>query len=242
VITVSAGHRVSPKAEHIFYVVMAVAVIAITFAGFAKTYYLGSYFHAPALSWTTRVHGAAFTAWVALLLVQSTLVAARRTHIHRTLGWMGAALGAFMCVIAIRTAIVAVHAAVLCCNAELARGFLIVPLADVVVFAVLMGSAVLYRRDPTTHKRLMLLATLAILDAATGRWPLRIIQSGAWPYAYLVILDVIIVAVVLYDTVARRRLARAYAYGVPLVIGAHVLREIIRWTPAWRSFASLLVG
>ncbi len=242
VITAPAGRRVSPRAEHTFYIVMAVAVIAITFAGFAKSYYLGSYFHAPALSLTTRVHGAAFTAWVALLLAQSTLVAVRRTDIHRTLGWIGAALGAFMCVIAVKTALMAVHAAVVCCNAELARGFLIVPLADVIVFALFVGGAVLYRRDSGTHKRLMLLATLAILDAATGRWPLRVVQSGAWPYAYLVILDVIILGVVAYDTVVHRRLARAYAYGVPLIIGAHVLREVIRWTAAWRSFASLLVG
>lgn len=221
---------------------MSVVVIAITFAGFAKSYYLGSYFHAPALPLTTKVHGAAFTAWVALLLMQSTLVASGRTEIHRKLGWIGAALAAFMCVIAIETAIMAVHAAVVCCNAELARGFLIVPLSDVVVFGVLVGSAVVYRRDPSTHKRLMLLATLAILDAATGRWPLRIIQSGVWPYAYMVILDIIILAVVAYDTVVRRQLARAYAYGVPLIIGAHVVREVIRWTPAWRSLASRVVG
>jgi hypothetical protein len=221
---------------------MSLVVIAIAFAGFAKSYYLGAYFHAPALPLITKIHGAAFTAWVSLLLVQSTLVASHRTDMHRKLGWIGAALAAFMCVITIKTAIIAVHAAVVCCNAELARGFLIVPLADVIVFGVLVGFAVAYRRDPTTHKRLMLLATLAILDAATGRWPLRIIQSGAWPYAYMVILDVIILAVVAYDTVVHRQLARAYVYGVPLIIGAHVVREVIRWTPEWRSLASLIVG
>lgn len=163
---------------------MSLMVIAITVGGFAKSYYLGSYFHAPALPLTTRIHGAAFTAWVIFFLAQTMLVASHRTDVHRKLGWIGAALAAFMCVIAIKTAIMAVHAAVVCCNAELARGFLIVPVSDVIVFGILVGCAVAYRRDAIAHKRLMLLATLAILDAATGRWPLRIIQSGAWPYAY----------------------------------------------------------
>lgn len=73
------------------------------------------------------MHGAAFTAWVLLLLTQSTLVAAHRTDIHRKLGWIGAALAVFMAGIAVRTALVAVHAAVVCCNADAARGFLIIP-------------------------------------------------------------------------------------------------------------------
>src|SRR6185295_3481667 len=109
--------------------------------------------------------------------------------------------------------------------------------ADAVVFGVLVGYAVVNRRDTGTHKRLMLLATLVILDAATGRWPLRIIQ--AWPYTYMAIVDGIILAVVAYDTFTRKQIARAYAWGVPFVIGVHVLRELIRWTAPWRSFASL---
>jgi len=220
---------------------MSLAALAIMFAGFAKTYFLRPYFINPQpLPLTTQIHGAAFTAWVVLLLAQSTLVAAHRTDIHRKLGWLGAALAAFMAIIAVNTAVVSVHAAVVCCDAELARGFLIVPFADVIVFAVLVGSAIVYRRDSATHKRLMLLGTLAILDAATGRWPLRIVQ--AWPYAYLAILDVIILAVAAYDTAVRRQLSRAYLWGVPLVIGSHILRELIRWTAAWRSFASIFVG
>lgn len=235
------ARRVSRRAEHIFYVGMSVVVIAIVFAGFAKTWFLRSYFVNPQpLPLTTIAHGIAFTAWVLLLLVQTTLVAAHRTDIHRKLGWVGAGLAAFMVAIAAKTAVMAVHAAVVCCDAAAARGFFIVPVADALVFAVLVGAAVVYRRDTATHKRLMLLATLMILDAATGRWPLRIIQTR--PYAYMVILDAIILAVAAYDTIVRRQLARAYAWGVPLVIGVHIARELIRWTAPWRSFASLFVG
>ncbi len=41
----------------------------------------------------------------------------------------------------------------------------------IMVFSILVGAAVVYRRDAPSHKRLMLLATLVILDAATrGCW------------------------------------------------------------------------
>jgi len=230
----------SRQAEHVFFIAAAIIGIAVMFAGFAKTYFLRSSYHPEPLSITLKLHGAAFTAWVLLLLVQTTLVSARRVDIHRKLGWLGAGLAAFMVVIAMRAAVIAVHAAVLCCNAELARGFFTVPVADVIVFSVLVGSAVTYRREPATHKRLMLLATLAILDAATTRWPFQFIQT--WKYGYYVAIDAIILAVVAYDTIARRQLARAYAWGVPLVIASHVLRELIGKTAVWRSFASIFVG
>ena len=74
-----ARRRVSRQAEHAFYIGMALAAIAIMFAGFARTWFLRPYFHPEALSLTVRLHGAAFTAWVLLLLVQTTLVSARRS-------------------------------------------------------------------------------------------------------------------------------------------------------------------
>jgi hypothetical protein len=219
---------------------MSLAALAIMFAGFAKTWFLRSHFHPEPLTLTVRLHGAAFTAWVLLLLVQTTLVSARRTDIHRKLGWIGTGLAAFMMVIALDAAVIAVHAAVVCCNADLARAFLLIPIADVIVFGALVGCAVIYRREPGTHKRLMLLATLAILDAATTRWPLQFIQTSK--YGYYVALDAIILAVVAYDAISRRQLARAYAWGVPLVIGSHVLRELIGRTALWKSFARMIVG
>lgn len=230
----------SRQSEHIFYVGMSVAAIAIMFAGFARTYFLRPYFHPEHLSLTVQLHGAAFTAWVLLLLAQTTLVSARRVDVHRTLGWLGAGLAAFMIVIALDAGVIAVHAAVVCCDAVAARAFLAIPIADVIVFGLLVGSAVVYRREPGTHKRLMLLATLAILDAATGRWPLHFIE--ATKYGYYVAIDVIILAVVAVDSLWRRRLARAYAWGVPLVFGAHLLRELIGRTAAWQSFARIIVG
>jgi hypothetical protein len=230
----------SGRSEHIFYVGMSLVAIAVTVAGFARTYFLRPFFHPERLSLTVHVHGAAFTAWVLLLLLQTTLVSARRTDIHRTLGWAGAGLAAFMIVIALDTAVIAVHQAIVCCNAVAARAFLAVPIADMIVFGTLVGCAIAFRRRAGTHKRLMLLATLAILDAATSRWPLLFIETTKW--GSYVAIDTIVLAVVAYDTISRKRLARAYAWGVPLVLSAQLLRELVGPTQAWQWFARLIVG
>ena len=49
--------------------------------------------------------------------------------------------------------------------------FLAVSIFDILVFSILVAAGFYYRRQAETHKRLMLLATIAILDAAIGRLP-----------------------------------------------------------------------
>jgi hypothetical protein len=234
------SRAVSRRSEHVFYFVMAVVAIGTAFFGFARTYFLRSYFQTQPLPTLLKLHGAIFTAWIVLFLTQTTLVAARRTDIHRKLGWIGAALAGLMVVVTLKAAVNAVHAAVVCCDADAARRFLAVPIADIIVFAALVIAAIVFRRQLTEHKRLMLLATLMILDAATARWPIGFIQTTKW--GYYVATDAIILAAVAYDSWKHHRVARAFLWGVPLVIGAQIAREVIGATATWKSFARLIVG
>src|SRR5207253_1731970 len=55
--------------------------------------------------------------------------------------------------------------------------FLTIALGDMLVFASLVGAAFYFRRRADTHKRLMLLATIAILAAAVARLPFAFIQQ-----------------------------------------------------------------
>jgi hypothetical protein len=50
--------------------------------------------------------------------------------------------------------------------------FLIVPLFDIVAFAICFGLAILWRKNPERHRRLMLIATCALTGAAFGRMPI----------------------------------------------------------------------
>lgn len=228
------------RRDRAFYLTMSIAVVVSVFAGFARTYFLRPYFWPNALPPYLHLHGAVFTTWIALFAVQVGLIASRRTDMHRRLGWVAAVLATLMIPIALTAAVLSGQRDVTQGNAAAARIFLAVPVFSMITFLILTAAAVYYRDRPETHKRLMLLATINIVDAAIARWPLAFISSTTW--MYYVVTDLFIVAAIVYDGAARRRLYPAYVWGGLLVAGMQVGRELIGQTAMWQSFARLIIG
>src|SRR5690242_16690147 len=166
------------------YILAAIVIPLIVLAGFARTYYLKGAFATPPLpSLIVHVHGIVMTAWVVLFIVQVTLVARRRTKLHQQLGIAGAFLAALVFVVGILTGIYG--AARFVNNPSLTPpgapsplSFLIIPLGDMVVFAILIVAALYYRRRLDIHKRLMLLAAINLLVPAIARIPVGLIING----------------------------------------------------------------
>src|SRR5579862_821410 len=100
--------RPNRRRDRVFYLVAATVIAGIVFAGFARTFYLRPLFNPRPLDFLLLVHGIVFTCWPALFLVQTGLVAARRTDIHRRLGIAGGGLAVLMVgmgsIVAIRAA------------------------------------------------------------------------------------------------------------------------------------------
>src|SRR2546425_1800789 len=96
----------SKRRERLFYTGMAVAFVFTVFAGFARTFYLRPYFQTQPLIPLLILHGVAFSSWIALLVIQATLVATRRTRTHMRLGIAGGVLAGLMIVSGTVTAIV----------------------------------------------------------------------------------------------------------------------------------------
>src|SRR5216684_1818992 len=96
-----------------------------------------------------------------------------------------------------------------------------------------------YRRQPQTHKRLMLVATFALLPAAVGRLPLAFIQNGGELVTFGV-NDLFLLACIAYDTLAHRRLHPAYLWAGSLLIVSHPARMALGGTSAWLAFAHWL--
>ena len=227
------------RRERLFYVGMSVVVVLTVFAGFARTYYLRPYFSSPSLTPLLHLHGIVFTSWLVLLLAQTALVAARRTDIHRRLGIAGAVIAALVVCIGTATAIIRAKIVDVPPGAPSPLVFLTIPLGDMLVFAILVGAGFYFRRRADVHKRLMLLATIAILPAATARLPFAFIQQVG-PLAFFGLADLFIVPCLLYDLVTRGRPHRATVWGGLLIIISHPLRLLIGNTQAWLTFASWL--
>src|SRR5437773_4284052 len=223
------------------YIWLAVFMPIIVLAGFARSYYLKGFFGFPALpSLLVHLHGVVMTSWVVLFVTQVSLVATGRTRTHQRLGVLGAVLAPLLIVVTVLTAI-----------AGAARGstpgppalqFLVIPLGDMLVFAILVGTALYFRRSRLdVHKRLMLLAAVNLLAPAVARIPLHFIETGG-PLAFFGLTDLCLLACVAFDTIKNRRLPPALLRGALLVLAFHALRLLPRGADLGLRFATMLAG
>ena len=255
--------RASTKPRSRFYVFSAAVLLLIAIVGFAPTFYLRAAFDAPefswrggarALSWRVIVHGLIFTSWFLVFALQAALVAGRRTALHRALGWAGAAIGLAV--------VVSGGIATPYRFAELASQGRLNPLSpgpgatiiawsnttSIVAFAILLAAAIVLRHRPDTHKRLMLLASISIIQPAFGRifrWPVfeapgveGIMLSVAAPFA-------LVAALVVYDVLSRRSLHPATMAGTA-VFGGLKVAGVLLLAPSglgpWLVRAMVAVG
>ena len=85
-----------------------------------------------------------------------------------------------------------------------------VPLGTIAAFAILVGAALYARTRPETHKRLMLLATIALLTPALARF--RFIGGGGPPVA-ITGTCLFVVACLMYDRASHGRVHPAFLWG-----------------------------
>ena len=226
--------------RRLLYVGFAVLAMLIVFIGFSRTYYLKSIFGRQPLSLLTHVHGALFTSWLLLFATQSLLVVVRRTDLHRRLGVAGGVLAALMVPVGTAMGIASARRdSLLFPGSPRPLEALVIPFFDILVFAILVGCAFLYWRRPQNHKRLMVLATIALLPAAFARFPFHFVGEYG-PLAFFGLADLIAVACVVYDAVIFRRVHPAYAWGGMLLVASHPARLVIARTGLWIVFARWL--
>jgi hypothetical protein len=245
--TATASRPLSRLAAHdrIFFSGMAIAMALAVLIGFARTYYLSAFFGTNAtisggpFSNVVRVHALLFTAWVALFLVQTSLVATHRVAVHRRLGVAGGVLAAAMVVAGVTTALATARRGAAPPGVS-PLAFLVVPMGDMVLFTVFVSAALWLRRDQEAHKRLMLLAYTAILVAAVARFP-GVLERGPLWFFGLTFLPLLAIAA-LYDLRTRRRVHPVYLWGGALLIASVPLRLALAGTATWQRVAEVLVG
>ena len=224
--------------ERAFYTGMAVAILITVFAGFSRTFYLRPYFQTQSLIPLLILHGMVFSSWIVLFITQTSLIAARRTRTHMRLGIAGGVVASLMLVIGTTTAIVRAKGPSPIPGVN-PLSFLTIPLGDMLVFGILVGSAFYFRRKTDVHKRLMLLATIGILPAAIARLPFDFIQRSG-PLAFFGLADLFIIPCLIFDLITRGKPHRATVLGGALIVISHPLRMIIGNTHAWIVFATWL--
>jgi uncharacterized membrane protein YozB (DUF420 family) len=245
--TATASRPVSQpgRYDRTFYSGMAIAMALAVLIGFARTFYLSWYFGthgtitgAP-FTPVVRIHAALFTAWVLLFLVQTSLVATHRVAVHRRMGVVGAVLAGLMAVAGTTIALEAARRGSAPPGIS-PKQFLAIPLGDIAGFVVLVALALWLRRNKETHKRLMLLAYLAILAAAVARFP-GVLPLGPLAFYGFTFIP-FLAAAMIYDWVTRGRVHPVYLWGGGLLVASVPLRLMISTTHTWQRVAEVLIG
>jgi hypothetical protein len=242
-----------------FYIGAALFVILLGVAGFAPSLLDRSMRNDPP-SRLVIVHGAVAAGWLLLFLVQATLIATRRTSVHRRLGAIAPALMIAMVGLAFQTTLemvrrghdlsgdlfrpAAAPGAPVPSVAEADGGF--GAFVAALNFGILVAVGWSHRRRPQIHKRLMLLALLSLAAVpllhlggyVVGRWP-----ELLWPVRTLpVAANLLLFAGAVHDKVTIGRV-HPISVWVPLALVAMVPFTVaVSLSTPWRQLVAWLAG
>ena len=231
----SRGHR---RSDDVFFVSMAVVAAIAIFVGFARTYFLAGMMLAPLPSLLVHVHAVVFLSWIVLFAIQISLIATRRVTLHRRLGAFGFALAVLMVPLGLLTA-----------SARLARQLVhpgeesmadvldlyAAPIFDMLMFSIFIHLAYRNRSRPIIHKRLILFATLCLLDAAFDRW--SIFDPYPLWQVNLICFVPLVLATMIYDRWSTGTLQRVTIWSAVFMLTTQEVRHFISQTEPWAHFA-----
>src|SRR3990167_9768616 len=142
----------------VFWQRMAIGLALFIVFGFLQ-FALRGFVDPVAAPFWVHMHGALMLAWLALLIVQPTLVSRDNLALHRKLGWIGAGLALFITGLGIFTGV-----------ASLVLGrfppffsppyFLALTTVESLAFGLMVWAAVRRRHTTAWHRRVMIGATI----------------------------------------------------------------------------------
>ena len=169
------------ETTHTFYRTMAFLFVAIALVGFAPTFYLRGYLPLPPgfppLTPMIAAHVAVETLWLIIFAMQVSFVARRRMNLHRQLGVASLIVAIGMVVLGTLATLNGFRRGAALNGVDPRVWWLGVTFPGVPMFAGLVGAGYWYRRRPGVHKRLMLMATLNMMQPAVARF--TILTFGA---------------------------------------------------------------
>lgn len=230
--------------EQTMYAAMAWLLVLVTLIGFAprSVAILGGAMPNPPL--VVHMHAFVMACWTLLLALQASLSLAGRMDLHRRLGLAALALAPALLVMLTAVTVVRQQDAVGTPGAVFVNNILFLQIRSILLFpAFVIWALATRQRDPGMHKRMMLLATFMLIDAAIARmdW----LPFNTFPASYLAIhlyLLVLMLPALWWDWRHLGTVHRAWRWGLGLTLPWVVATEFI-WNSAWwQAFGPTLVG
>ncbi len=188
-----------------------------------------------------HAHALVFFGWLVFLASQVALVRTGNIAWHRRMGIVGVGLAIAVVILGPAAALTMqmLHAA------PQPPKFLAIQLFNIVAFAGFVVAALRCRRQPAAHKRLMLIATLALAGAGFGRI-VRLMTGGPPPFtlipAVYTATNVLVLVIALYDYRTRGRLHPVFIPAAGALLAGELIAGLLLRSPAWIGFTKALVA
>lgn len=229
------------KKKNSYYLLIGVIGLLAVFIGFFTTYIRPSFSGGINVPVVVHIHAAFALGWILLFLVQTLTVKYRNFQLHKKLGYFGLFLAIGIVVTTLPTGVFQVKKELALGLGDTAISTIVGLLTTVLMFAVLVGGGLSYRKNPKIHKRLMLLATIVLLWPAWFRFR-HYFPSVPRPDIWfaVVLADSLILLSWVADKITYGKIHPVLFYGGLLIIAEHIFEVLAFDSGPWRVVAKAI--
>jgi hypothetical protein len=237
-------HTEARTLDRVFYACMGWLLVIVIVVGFAprSMAILGGGMPNPPL--VVHLHAFVLAAWTLLMAVQASLSLMNRRDLHRRVGLAALALAPAVLVVLTAVTVVRQQDSAGTPAAPIVNNILFLQIRSILLFPTFIIWALATRQsDGQTHKRMTLLATMMLIDAAIAR--MSWLPFNQFPVSYLAVhlyLLLLMLPALVYDFVTLGRVHRAWLWGLALILPWVVAAEFVWDSAWWLEFGPKLVG
>jgi len=225
-----------------FLVIGAIGLFAVL-TGFSTTFIIPlgkGTFYAPAIIY---IHGAFAFSWICLFITQSYLIQNNNFRQHRLLGFLGIVIATAITITLIPVGLYQVEKDLGNGLGQTAISSIVGTITSAIIFISLVLAGILKRHKPSTHKRLMLLATILLL------WPAWFRFRHLFPYVpnpeiwfAIVLADSLIIISLIWDKIKNGKVNPTLLYTGLFIIVEHAVEAYMFDTALWSELANRIYG
>lgn len=223
----------------LFWGLSFVLVIAIAFA---PRYWIPVFEPEVEISQVIHFHALFATLWIVLYVSQVSLIRARKITTHRVLGFVSLIIVIGVLISGFYVSLGLAERA-LVVNPQGARPLLLVNILDLMLFGVLIGFAIKYRKKAIRHKQFVTLGTIVLMNAAYFRLGRFIVGQGLTAVILAVVITSLVILLFLWS--GKKYVARwnsSIRRVALIIIAIHVVRIPLAITPIWSDIADYLLA
>ncbi len=226
-----------------YFLTAAAIALVIVLVGFLKTFFVPTFrgtFSAPLVIY---LHGVFLFLWTLFFVFQVILIRRKKMKFHRLLGFGSLVLVGCVVISTMATGVYVMNRDVALGVGEVAVSSLIGTFTTPLTFVILVAAGINYRRKPEIHKRLMLLAMIALTWPAFFRFRhyFPTVPNPELIFGMLAPNLMVLIAVV-WEKLTVKRVHPVY-YTAGLALFAENLAEYLLFdSPGWRVAAHWLAS